>query len=146
MIVLGVVASAIVALSRGEPVNSAWLLIAAGILIARPDLQIAAVTKYIDGTGPVWAGGLFPLLFITIACGSVYGWHVLIASGTAPKMIENENQIPLIRYGAMLTESFAAIMAMTGASVIHPVVCFAMNTSARLIGTTADHAVQAISH
>jgi carbon starvation protein len=120
-------------------------LLAIGIVIVRPDLQMPAFTKFIDGTGPVWAGGLFPFLFITIACGSVSGWHALIASGTTPKMIENENQIAFIGYGAMLMESFVAIMALIGASVIHPGVYFAMNSSAGLIGTTADHAAQVIS-
>jgi len=121
------------------------VLLAVGIIVVRPDLQMEAVTKFVDGTGPVWAGGLFPFLFITIACGSVSGWHALVSSGTTPKMIENENQIPLIGYGGMLTESFVAIMAMIGASVIHPGVYFAMNSSAGLIGTTADHAAQVIS-
>jgi carbon starvation protein len=120
-------------------------LLAIGIIIVRPDLQMPAVTKFIDGTGPVWAGSVFPFLFITIACGAVSGWHSLIASGTTPKMIENERQIAFIGYGAMLMESFVAIMAMIGASVIHPGVYFAMNSSAALIGTTADHAAQVIS-
>ena len=75
------------------------LLLAVGIIIVHPDLQMAAVTKFIDGTGPVWAGSLFPFLFITIACGAVSGWHALIASGTTPKMIENESQIRFIGYG-----------------------------------------------
>ena len=86
------------------------LLLAFGILFVRPELQMPAVTKFIDGSGPVWSGSLFPFLFITIACGSVSGFHALIASGTTPKMIENENQIRLIGYGGMLTESFVAIM------------------------------------
>jgi carbon starvation protein len=120
-------------------------LLAIGIVIVRPDLEMPSVTRFVDGTGPVWAGGLFPFLFITIACGSVSGWHALIASGTTPKMIENENQIAFIGYGAMLMESFVAIMALIGASVIHPGVYFAMNSSAGLIGTTADHAAQVIS-
>jgi len=120
-------------------------LLAIGIIIVRPDLQMPAVTRFIDGSGPVWAGSLFPFLFITIACGSVSGWHSLIASGTTPKMIENENQIAFIGYGAMLMESLVAIMAMIGASVIHPGVYFAMNSSAGLIGTTTDHAAQVIS-
>ena len=81
------------------------LLLAVGIMIVRPDLQMPAVTRFVDGTGPVWAGSLFPFLFITIACGAVSGWHSLIASGTTPKMIENENQIRFIGYGAMLMES-----------------------------------------
>src|SRR5438067_3329505 len=120
-------------------------LLAVGIIIVRPDLQMPAVTKFIDGTGPVWAGSVFPFLFITIACGAVSGWHSLISSGTTPKMIESENQIAFIGYGGMLMESFVAIMAMIGASVIHPGVYFAMNSSAGLIGTTAEQAAQVIS-
>ena len=121
------------------------VLLAVGIIIVRPDLQMPAVTKFIDGSGPVWSGGVFPFLFITIACGAVSGWHSLIASGTTPKMIENERQIALIGYGGMLMESFVAIMAMIGASIIHPGVYFAMNSSAGLIGTTAEQAAQVIS-
>jgi carbon starvation protein CstA len=121
-------------------------LLALAIIIVRPDLQMPALTKFVDGTGPVWAGSLFPFLFITIACGSVSGWHALIASGTTPKMIENESQIPFIGYGAMLMESFVAIMAMIAASVLHPGVYFAMNTSAGLIGTTAAQAAQVVSN
>ncbi|MFI5021209.1 MAG: carbon starvation CstA family protein [Alphaproteobacteria bacterium] len=120
-------------------------LLAIGIIIVRPDLQMPALTKFVDGTGPVWAGSLFPFLFITIACGAVSGWHSLISSGTTPKMIENENQIPFIGYGGMLMESFVAIMAMIGATVIHPGVYFAMNSAAGIIGTTPDHAAQVIS-
>ena len=81
-------------------------LLAAGILIVQPDLQMPSVTRFIDGSGPVWSGSLFPFLFITIACGAVSGFHALISSGTTPKMVENENQLPLIGYGAMLTEFF----------------------------------------
>jgi carbon starvation protein len=121
-------------------------LLAVGIIIVRPDLQMPAVTKFIDGTGPVWSGSVFPFLFITIACGAVSGWHSLIASGTTPKMIENENQIAFIGYGGMLMESFVAIMAMIGASVIHPGVYFAMNSASALIGTSADQAAQVISN
>jgi carbon starvation protein len=94
----------------------------------------------------VWAGSLFPFLFITIACGAVSGWHSLIASGTTPKMIENENQIRMIGYGAMLMESFVAIMALISASVLHPGVYFAMNTSAGVLGTTAAQAAQVVSN
>src|SRR5450631_1267242 len=121
------------------------LLLAIGILIVRPKLQMPAVTRFIDGSGPVWSGSLFPFLFITIACGAVSGWHALIASGTSPKMIENERQIPFIGYGGMLMESFVAVMCMIGASVVHPGVYFAMNTSAGFIGTTTAHAAQVIS-
>jgi carbon starvation protein len=121
------------------------LLLAVGVIIVHPTLQMPAFTRFVNGSGPVWAGGLFPFLFITIACGSVSGWHALIASGTTPKMIENENQIAFIGYGSMLMESLVAIMAMIGASVIHPGVYFAMNSSAGVIGTTASHAAQVIS-
>ena len=121
------------------------LLLAVGIIIVRPELQMSAVTRFVDGTGPVWAGGLFPFLFITIACGAVSGWHSLIASGTTPKMIENESQIRMIGYGGMLMESLVGIMAMIGATVIHPGVYFAMNSSAALIGTDPGHAAQVIS-
>ena len=121
-------------------------LLALAIIIVRPYLQMPSITKFVDGTGPVWAGSLFPFLFITIACGSVSGWHSLIASGTTPKMIENENQIPFIGYGAMLMESFVAIMAMIAASVLHPGVYFAMNSAAGIIGTTAAQAAQVVSN
>ncbi|HET8995895.1 MAG TPA: carbon starvation CstA family protein [Acetobacteraceae bacterium] len=121
------------------------LLLAVAILIVRPDLQMAPITKFIDGTGPVWAGSLFPFLFITIACGAVSGWHSLISSGTTPKMVENEGQIRFIGYGGMLMESLVAIMAMIAASVIHPGVYFAMNSAAGLIGTDPAHAAQVIS-
>ncbi len=121
------------------------LLLAIGIIVVRPVMLMAPITRFIDGSGPVWAGGVFPFLFITIACGAVSGWHALIASGTTPKMIENETQIRLIGYGAMLMESFVAIMAMIAATVIHPGVYFAMNSAAGLIGTDAVHAAQVVS-
>ncbi|HUI95850.1 MAG TPA: carbon starvation CstA family protein [Xanthobacteraceae bacterium] len=120
-------------------------MLAIAIVIVRPELQMPSITKFVDGSGPVWAGSLFPFLFITIACGAVSGWHALISSGTTPKMIENENQIRFIGYGGMLMESFVAIMAMIAASVLHPGVYFAMNSSAGLIGTTAAQAAQVVS-
>ena len=120
-------------------------LLAIGVLIAHPQLQMPAITRFIDGTGPVWAGSVFPFLFITIACGAVSGWHSLISSGTTPKMIESEKQIAFIGYAGMLTESFVAIMAMIGASIIHPGVYFAMNSGAGLIGTTAAHAADVVT-
>jgi len=121
------------------------IVLAVSIIVVRPDLKMPSITRFIDGTGPVWAGSLFPFLFITIACGAVSGFHALIASGTTPKMIENENSIPLLGYGGMLMESFVAIMAMISATVIEPGAYFAMNSPAALIGTNVQQAAQVIS-
>src|SRR6187200_1452731 len=103
------------------------LLLTIGIIVVHPNLKMPAITKFIDGTGPVWSGSLFPFLFITIACGSVSGFHALISSGTTPKMIEREGQARYIGYGGMLTESFGAVMALVAASVLDPGIYFAMN-------------------
>ncbi|QBE62370.1 carbon starvation CstA family protein [Pseudoduganella lutea] len=119
--------------------------LALGIIIVAPTLQMPSITKFIDGTGPVWSGNLFPFLFITIACGAVSGFHALISSGTTPKMIENETHARFIGYGAMLMESFVAIMALIAASTIEPGIYFAMNSPAALIGTTPESAAAAIS-
>ena len=118
--------------------------LAVGILIVLPELRMPAVTRFVDGSGPVFAGSLFPFLFITIACGAVSGFHALIASGTTPKMLENESQARMIGYGAMLMESFVAIMAMITASVLDPAVYFAMNSPVALLGDSAASAAQAI--
>lgn len=121
------------------------LALAIGILIVAPNLQMHAITRFVDGSGPVWSGSLFPFLFITIACGAVSGFHALIASGTTPKLIENESHIRYIGYGAMLMESFVAIMALIAASCIDPGIYFAMNSPAALIGTTPEHVAEVIS-
>ena len=119
--------------------------LAIGVLVVLPELKMPAFTHFIDGSGPVWSGGLFPFLFITIACGAISGFHSLIASGTTPKMIKNEADAPLIGYGAMLMESFVAIMALVAASTLEPGIYFAMNSPTAIIGNTAESAAQTIS-
>ncbi|MFZ5698451.1 MAG: carbon starvation CstA family protein [Pseudomonadota bacterium] len=119
--------------------------LAIGILIAMPELKMPAVTQFIDGTGPVFAGSLFPFLFITIACGAVSGFHALVSSGTTPKMLERESHARPIGYGAMLMESFVAVMAMIAASVMEPGVYFALNSPPAVIGTTVESAAQVIA-
>lgn len=119
--------------------------LAVGIVVAMPELKMPAITSFIDGSGPVFSGALFPFLFITIACGAISGFHALVASGTTPKLIENESHIRFIGYGAMLMESFVAIMALICATVLEPGVYFAMNSPAALIGTTVESAAQAIN-
>ncbi|MCK6373521.1 MAG: carbon starvation protein A [Zoogloea sp.] len=119
--------------------------LAIGIAIVAPNLQMPALTKFIDGTGPVWSGSLLPFLFITIACGAVSGFHALISSGTTPKLLDNEKNARFIGYGGMLMESFVAIMALVAASVIEPGVYFAMNSPAAVIGKTAESAAQVIN-
>ncbi|KEY57283.1 carbon starvation CstA family protein [Serratia sp. DD3] len=110
--------------------------LAVGIVILNPELKMPAVTQFVDGTGPVWKGTLFPFLFITIACGAVSGFHALIASGTTPKLLANEIDSRFIGYGAMLMESFVAIMALVAASIIEPGLYFAMNTPPAALGIT----------
>ncbi|GJD63258.1 carbon starvation CstA family protein [Methylobacterium frigidaeris] len=119
--------------------------LALGILVLAPHLQMPAVTKFVDGTGPVWSGSLFPFLFITIACGAVSGFHSLISSGTTPKLIDNEVNARFIGYGGMLMESFVAVMALVAASVIDPGVYFTMNSPAAVVGTTPESASAAVT-
>ncbi|MEI2456141.1 carbon starvation CstA family protein [Lysobacter firmicutimachus] len=119
--------------------------LAIGIFIVMPDLRMPALTQFTDGTGPVWKGGLFPFLFITIACGAVSGFHALISSGTTPKLLANESHMRYIGYGGMLMESFVAIMALVAASVIDPGVYFAMNSPAALVGSDVQTVSQTIS-
>ncbi|RON52653.1 carbon starvation CstA family protein [Pseudomonas frederiksbergensis] len=121
------------------------LALAVGILITMPELKMPALTQFIDGTGPVWKGGLFPFLFITIACGAVSGFHALIASGTTPKLLASEGHARYIGYGGMLMESFVAIMAMVAASVIEPGVYFAMNSPAAVVGGDVIQVAQTVS-
>ncbi|WP_288582062.1 carbon starvation CstA family protein [uncultured Methylobacterium sp.] len=119
--------------------------LALGILVLAPHLQMPAVTKFVDGTGPVWSGSLFPFLFITIACGAVSGFHSLISSGTTPKLIDNEVNARFIGYGGMLMESFVAVMALVAATVIDPGVYFTMNSPTAVVGTTPESASAAVT-
>lgn len=122
------------------------IALAIGILIVSPTLQMPAVTHFIDGSGPVFSGSLFPFLFITIACGAVSGFHALISSGTTPKMVENETHVRMIGYGGMIMESFVAIMALAAAASLDPGVYFAMNSPSALIGTDVATAAQVITN
>jgi len=119
--------------------------LAIGILLTVPELKMPAFTQFVDGTGPVWRGGLFPFLFITIACGAVSGFHSLIASGTTPKMLDNEINARFIGYGAMLVESMVAVMAIVAASVIEPGVYFAMNSPAAIVGSDVVTVAQTVT-
>jgi carbon starvation protein len=119
--------------------------LALGILISLPPLQMPAVTQFVDGTGPIFAGKVFPFAFITIACGAISGFHALVASGTTPKMLERETDARPIGYGAMLMESLVAVMALIAACVLTPGLYFAINAPVAALGTTAESAATAIA-
>jgi carbon starvation protein len=120
-------------------------LLAAAVLFVLPELQMPALTKFVDGSGPVFPGTLFPFLFITIACGAVSGWHSLVSSGTTPKLLANEADARMIGYGGMLLECFVAVTALVAACALQPGVYFALNSPAAAIGTDVHSAAAAIS-
>src|SRR5215472_12119909 len=120
--------------------------LAAGILLVRPQVLMPPLTRFVDGTGPVFAGKIFPFCFITIACGAISGFHSLISSGTTPKMILRESQARFIGYGAMMLESFVGIMAMVAACAMTPGVYFAINSPAGIVGATAAAGAATISN
>jgi carbon starvation protein len=120
-------------------------LLAVGLLWVRPAVHLPALTRFVDGTGPVFAGKLFPFCFITIACGAMSGFHALISSGTTPKLLDRESDARMIGYGAMLMESFVAVMALLSAAIMQPGVYFAINSASASIGTDVAGAAATIT-
>ena len=121
------------------------LVLGTAILFVMPPLRMPAVTQFVDGSGPVFAGKLFPFAFITIACGAVSGFHALVSSGTTPKMLRSETDARFVGYGSMLMESLVGVMAMIAAATLDPGVFFAMNVGPAVIGTTTESAAQAVA-
>ncbi len=121
------------------------LMLAVAVIILRPEIKMPALTQFIDGSGPIFGGALFPFVFITIACGAISGFHSLISSGTTPKLLSNEADSRLIGYGAMMVESFVAIMAIIAATVLDPGVFFAINSPAGIVGKEATEAISTIN-
>ena len=121
------------------------VLLAVAILLTHPQISMPALTQFVDGSGPLFGGKVFPFVFITIACGAVSGFHALIASGTSPKLISSESDVRLVGYGSMALESFVAIMALIAATLLDPGVFFAINSGAGVVGATPEAAVHTIS-
>jgi carbon starvation protein len=121
------------------------LVLAVAIMLVLPQTRMPAISQFVDGTGPVFAGKVFPFAFITIACGAISGFHALIASGTTPKMVMRESETRLIGYGGMLMESFVGLMAVIAAATLEPGVYFAMNVPAGTLGPTTETAARAIA-
>jgi carbon starvation protein len=120
-------------------------LLAIAIVLTHPQIKMPAVTQFVDGSGPLFGGTVFPFVFITIACGAISGFHSLVSSGTTPKLISSEADVRLVGYGSMVLESFVAIMAMIAATLLDPGVFFAINSGAGVVGSTAEAAVHTIS-
>lgn len=120
-------------------------ILVVGVILIHPTLQMPALTRFIDGSGPVFAGSIFPFAFITVACGAISGFHSLISSGTTPKMIAREPQTRMIGYGAMMAESLVGIMAVIAACTLTPGTYFAVNSGAGMVGQTPQAAVATIT-
>src|SRR5580704_4945730 len=121
------------------------VLLAVAIVVTHPQIKMPALTAFIDGSGPLFGGKVFPFVFITIACGAISGFHALVSSGTTPKLISNEADVRLVGYGSMALESFVAIMAIIAATVLDPGIFFAINAGAGVVGNTPEIATHTIS-